>query len=249
MPFKSLNSAHIIETLEHLADRVRERFPDASLNNVVTEVIELGKRDRRRSERLARPYIFLRMGTAAAIIGAVIALAYMGYWLFSAIGVDGAGFDIFNIFEGVEAGLNIVILAAVAIFTLSRIEERLKRSLALDDLHELRSIAHIIDMHQLTKDPTAVLKLGPRTASSPTAVLKLGPRTASSPTREMSDFELSRYLDYCAELLSLAGKIAALYAQSSRDPVVIAAVNDIESLTSNMSAKIWQKIIIVRESA
>lgn len=235
MPFKSLNSAHIIETLEHLADRVRERFPDASLNNVVTEVIELGKRDRRRSERLARPYIFLRTGTAAAIIGAVIALAYMGYWLFSAIGVDGAGFDIFNIFEGVEAGLNIVILAAVAIFTLSRIEERLKRSLALDDLHELRSIAHIIDMHQLTKDPTAVLKLGPR--------------TASSPTREMSDFELSRYLDYCAELLSLAGKIAALYAQSSRDPVVIAAVNDIESLTSNMSAKIWQKIIIVRESA
>ncbi|WP_291899447.1 hypothetical protein [Maricaulis sp.] len=235
MPFKSLNSAHIIETLERLADRVRERFPDASLNNVVTEVIDLGKRDRRRSERLARPYILLRMGTAAAIIGAVISLAYMGYWLFSAIGVDGDGFDIFNIFEGVEAGLNIVILAAVAIFTLSRIEERLKRSLALDDLHELRSIAHIIDMHQLTKDPTAVLKLGPR--------------TASSPTREMSDFELSRYLDYCAELLSLAGKIAALYAQSSRDPVVIAAVNDIETLTSNMSAKIWQKIIIVRDSA
>ena len=65
----------------------------------------------------------------------------------------------------------------------------------------------------------------------------------------MSDFELSRYLDYCAELLSVAGKIAALCAQSSRDPVVIAAVNDIESLTSNMSAKIWQKIIIVRESA
>ena len=235
MPFKSLNSAHIIDTLDRLADRVRERFPDASLNNVVAEVIELGKRDRRRSERLARPYIVLRMGTAAAILGAVVALGYMGYWLYSAIGVDGSGADIFTIFEGVEAGLNIVILAAVAIFTLSRIEERLKRSLALDDLHELRSIAHIIDMHQLTKDPTAVLKLGPR--------------TESSPTREMSDFELSRYLDYCAELLSLAGKIAALYAQNSRDPVVIAAVNDIETLTSNMSAKIWQKIIIVRESA
>ena len=235
MPFKSLNSHHIIETLEQLSDRVRERFPDASLNNVVAEVIELGKRDRRRSQRLARPYIFLRMGTAAAIISALIALGFMGYWLFDAIGVNGQQVDIFAVFEGVEAGLNIVILAAVAIFTLSRIEERLKRSLALDDLHELRSIAHIIDMHQLTKDPTAVLKLGPR--------------TASSPTREMTDFELSRYLDYCAELLSLAGKIAALYAQNSRDPVVIAAVNDIESLTSNMSSKIWQKIIIVRESA
>ena len=63
----------------------------------------------------------------------------------------------------------------------------------------------------------------------------------------MTDFELTRYLDYCAETLSLSGKVAALYAQSSRDPVVIAAVNDIESLTSNMSAKIWQKILIVRQ--
>lgn len=65
----------------------------------------------------------------------------------------------------------------------------------------------------------------------------------------MSEFELGRYLDYCAEALSLAGKIAALYAQSSRDPVVIASVNDIETLTSNMSAKIWQKINIVRDAA
>ena len=46
----------------------------------------------------------------------------------------------------------------------------------------------------------------------------------------------------------MAGKIAALYAQSSRDPVVIASVNDIESLTANMSAKIWQKITIVRDT-
>lgn len=232
MPFRSLNSANILETLEQLASRVAERFPEASLNAVISELIELGKRDRVRSQRLARPYILLRLGTVSAIVAALAALIYMGYRLINTLAIENAQADIFAIFEGVEAGLNIVILAAVAIFTLSRIEERLKRSLALDDLHELRSIAHVIDMHQLTKDPTALLRLGPR--------------TASSPDRTMNEFELSRYLDYCAELLSLAGKIAALYAQSSRDPVVIAAVNDIETLTSNMSAKIWQKIMIIR---
>jgi len=87
-------------------------------------------------------------------------------------------------------------------------------------------------MHPLTKPPTALLRLGPR--------------TASSPDRAMSEFELGWYLDNCAGALSLAGKIAALYAQCSRDPVVIAAVNDIASLTSTMSAKIRPKVDIVR---
>lgn len=232
MPFRTLNSSNILQTLETLSSRVYERFPEASLNNVIAELIELGQRDRLRSQRLARPYVFLRFGIFLAIASALGALAYMGYRLVSTYALEENVADIYTIFEGVEAGLNIVILAAVAIFTLTRLEERLKRSLALDDLHELRSIAHVIDMHQLTKDPTALLRMGPR--------------TASSPEREMNEFELSRYLDYCAELLSLAGKIAALYAQSSRDPVVIASVNDIETLTSNMSSKIWQKIMIIR---
>ncbi len=235
MPFSSLNSDHIVNTLEKLADRVRERFPEASLNNVILELIELGKRDRRRSERLARPYFLLRSGTLLAILFAITALVLVGRGLFNWVDVDGTQADIYTVFEGVEAGLNIVILTAVAIFTLTRVEERLKRSLALDDLHELRSIAHVIDMHQLTKDPIALLRLGPR--------------TTASPHREMSDFELTRYLDYCAEALSMAGKIAALYAQNSRDPVVIASVNDIESLTANMSAKIWQKITIIRDTS
>ena len=46
-------------------------------------------------------------------------------------------------------------------------------------------------------------------------------------------------------MLSLIGKLAALYAQSLPDPATIAAVNDIEQLTANLSQKIWQKISIV----
>jgi hypothetical protein len=56
---------------------------------------------------------------------------------------------------------------------------------------------------------------------------------------------LIRYLDYCSEMLSLTGKIAALYAQNFRDAVVLSAVNELENLTTGLSRKIWQKIMIV----
>ena len=61
----------------------------------------------------------------------------------------------------------------------------------------------------------------------------------------MTPFELSRYLDYCTELLSLTGKVASLYVQDFQDPVALDAVNDIENLTTGLSRKIWQKIMIL----
>ena len=57
--------------------------------------------------------------------------------------------------------------------------------------------------------------------------------------------ELARYLDYCAELLSLSSKLAALHVQYLNDPVVLDAVNDIETLAASLSNKIWQKIMIL----
>ena len=61
--------------------------------------------------------------------------------------------------------------------------------------------------------------------------------------------DLARYLDYCSEMLSLTGKLAALFAQSVNDEVVIEAVNDIENLGSNLSRKIWQKITMIENAA
>jgi hypothetical protein len=47
-------------------------------------------------------------------------------------------------------------------------------------------------------------------------------------------------------MLSLIGKIAALYIQHFNDPVVISTVNEIEELTTGLSRKIWQKIMILQ---
>ena len=57
--------------------------------------------------------------------------------------------------------------------------------------------------------------------------------------------QLNRYLDYCSELLSVISKVAALYAQQLNDPVVLAAVNEVEALTTGLSSKIWQKLVIL----
>ena len=88
-------------------------------------------------------------------------------------------------------------------------------------------------MHQLTKDPTTM----------PEGINE----TASSERHSMSAFELMRYLDYCSEMLALTGKLAALYMQNVRDPLIIQTVNEIEDLTGNLSRKIWQKIMILNQ--
>ena len=55
--------------------------------------------------------------------------------------------------EGLESAVNLLILFGGAVWFLITLEERLKRARVLKALHELRSLAHVVDMHQLTKDP------------------------------------------------------------------------------------------------
>ena len=127
--------------------------------------------------------------------------------------------------------MNLTVLVGAALLFATTLDDRIKRRRSLRELHVFRSIAHVIDMHQLTKDPSSILDDGPP--------------TESSPQRTMSKYELGRYLDYCSEMLSLTSKLAALYAQVLPDGVVIDAVNEIENLTANFSRKIWQKISII----
>ena len=60
---------------------------------------------------------------------------------------------------------------------------------------------------------------------------------------------MTRYLDYCSEMLSLTSKVAVLFAQGFPDPVVTEAVSDIERIAAGLSQKIWQKIMILQSVA
>ena len=236
--YRQLDDDRIIETLQRLRDRITERFPGSSLSRVGDELLTVARESASHIAYLAKPSWWVRTSVSVAILvmmaGLVAAMSRMR--------LDAGGMTWAELVQGVEAAINDVVFLGIAIFFLLTIETRLKRRRALAALHQLRSIAHVVDMHQLTKDPEQLL-------SNP-------PSTASSPSRTMSRAELGRYLDYCSEMLSLTSKIAALYVERFDDSVTLAAVNEIESLTAGLSRKIWQKITmlntgpeLVRESA
>ena len=222
--YRQLDDARIIETLERLRDRISERFPGSSLSRVSEELLAVARETASHVAYIQRPNWPIRVGVGLAIVATLGLVA-------TAVARMRMGTEVSSwreIVPLVESAINDVIFLGIAIFFLLTIETRIKRRRVLRTLHELRSIAHVVDMHQLTKDPERLL-------SNP-------PSTASSPARGMSRAELGRYLDYCSELLSVASKISALFVERFDDPVTLDAVNEIESLTSGLSQKIWQKI-------
>jgi hypothetical protein len=225
--YRSLNPGHIVDTARRLRDRIGERFPESGLGRVAAELLTVAERAAATAAWLARPHLPIR--TAVALC--VLVLVGVGVTALLNLHVELGVPELPELFQGVEAAINDAVFIAIAIFFLASWETRIKRRRALRAIHELRSLAHVIDMHQLTKDPERLVSGGPS--------------TASSPDRSMTPFELTRYLDYCSELLAIVAKVGALYVQRFEDPVTLAAVTEVENLTSGLSRKIWQKIVIL----
>ena len=212
-----------------LARRIHERFPASGLSRVAAELVAVAAQNQSVIERLRQPLWWLR-GLATLTVVALSALVMWAAIELKSV-VKGGTFTVAEVLQSIDAATSELIFLSLVVLFLVSLETRLKRRTALRMLHRLRSIAHIVDMHQLTKDPEHVLR---RVES-----------TGSSPTRTLSRTQLPRYLDYCSELLALTSKLAALHAQNLNDAVVLSAVNDIEALTADLSRKIWQKISIL----
>lgn len=225
--YRSLNSGKIVETIATLCRRIEERFPESGLSKVCAELLTIAGESQARSAWIAKPHRPLRIGSWLLVVILAAGLVFV----VANAALPRNGLDLVLLVQVSEAGLNVTILLGAAALFLATVEVRIKRGRALKAIHELRALAHVIDMHQLTKDPEQLLLRGNA--------------TASSPKRTLSETELIRYLDYCSEMLSLTGKLAALYVQKFDDPVALAAVNEVEELTTGLSRKIWQKIIIL----
>jgi hypothetical protein len=225
--YTALDASRIVETLERLERRISERFPNASLAGVAQELLGVARTASGEAINLERPIWPIRLFSSGLIAGLLVLIAVT---LFN-IKWPSQFAEATQLVPLLESAVNDMIFVALAVFFLAGWENRVKRSRALQAVHRLRSLAHVVDMHQLTKDPEHLLSNLPS--------------TPSSPERTMSRFELVRYLDYCSELLSLTSKLAALYVQHLPDPQVQAAVNEIVTLTTGLSGKIWQKIVIL----
>ena len=224
MPFRTLDPAQILTTAERLEARVRERFPNRGLAQVAGEVTSLSRGIKAEVEVLTPPIWWLR----ALVALVVLAGAAVFLWVGSILPLRDVGQEAMGSVQNIEAAINTALLAGLGLVTLVRLEARVKGQRVARGLHALRSVIHVIDMHQLTKDPVTL---------SPDFT-----PTEASPARDLTAVEMSRYLDYCSELLALTGKLAALYSQAVPDEGVAQAVTDIELLGSSLSRKIWQKI-------
>lgn len=232
MAYRSLDSSQIIATLDQLTVRIDERFPDSGLSAVSKELMALGRFCSKESEALAGPHWPIRAG-AMFLIALVIGLS--GFLLLRpwTVGTPVAFDTVGDYLQALEAAINEVIFICIAVYFLGSLEGRHKRRRALAAIHQLRSIAHVVDMHQLTKDPHLLGAEGTSVGEPP------------APRRPMSQRDLGRYLDFCSEMLSLTNKIAALFVQQSNDPQVLAAVDEVSGLTVGLSSKIWQKLTII----
>lgn len=227
--YRTLDPAKIVAQLEQLERRIGERFPNAGLARVCADLIEVARETHGRVEAISRRNWVLRSGVVLLVLACAALLVKIGAYIdFSKTNAD----SVYSVLQGIEATMNLLVLMGIAVAFLVTVEDRLKRRRAVAAIHELRSIVHVIDMHQLTKDPGSIVGAGQE--------------TASSPKRSLTPFQLARYLDYCSEMLSLSAKVAALYAQSLPDPVVASAASDLEQMSANLSNKIWQKITIVQ---
>ncbi len=197
----------------------------SELLGLVDEVIEGGGISRRRVG-LARLLSRVAIITVIVVFGGAIVLAGVAVWA----GADALGpIDLLPL---LETAVNNLVFAGIAIFFLVAVPERMERARVLRLVHRLRSLAHVIDMHQLTKVPER-LERGRREDDG----LDL--------TRE----QLAHYFDYCTEMLSLVGKAAALFAEDTTDGEVLDAVEGIETLTSDMARKVWQKIAVLQSQS
>ena len=229
--YRHLHSDKIITTIEELHARISERFPKAGLVGVCEELLNIAKQSKERIEKLEQsPYRLY------AILLSLIVVLLSIYGINQSLSPDSFDLnpklknwgEVIQLLGSASEALTFIVLFFLFVITL---ENRIKKNRALKALYELRSIAHVIDMHQLTKDPSKLIK----------NIVA----TKSSPKMELDANALIRYLNYCTEMLSLTGKIAALYGESLRDGDSIATVNDIEDLTTGLSRKIWQKIMLL----
>jgi len=232
--YERLHAEPVRETAVRLGERIAAKLPDRNLVRVSTELVDLiddvsaGSEEIRGRLRVSR--LVSRAMLAFAVLVAAVAL---GFAVADALS-ESEGKTTFDWLPLVETTVNDLIFVALALFFLYSIPNRLQRGHTLSLLHRLRSLAHIIDMHQLTKDPERLSDSFQRTSKS----IDVG----------LGRSEMEAYLNYCSELLSLVGKAAALCAEESQDAVVLDTVSTIETLTLGMSRKIWQKISLLSHS-
>jgi hypothetical protein len=144
-----LDPARIIETAKNLAQRIGEKVPGSSLSNLAVVLAGIARATDQRARQASRPILGIRLASATAIGLGLLALWYLvdhihARWEFGTIT---------ELFEATDAGFNLLVILAGALWFLITLEARLKRKRALGSIEELREFIHVIDLTQLYYTP------------------------------------------------------------------------------------------------
>ena len=227
LQYQRLKPQMILKTQIQLQERISKRFPTSGLSEVAKNLVQLADHAAVRAEQIRQPNLPLRI-----LVGVLLALGLvLGILFFFSTEIHDLVKEK-NLLEVGERILRVLFFLGAAVVFLYSLESRWKRRRALTALHELRAMAHVVDMHQVAKDPEGLVKLDPNS-----------PEFAKYTTKSL--FDLNRYLNYCNEMLAIVSKIAALYVQDFPDAATVTVVDQVENLCSGLSQRIWQKLMIL----
>ena len=154
--FRRLEAEKIIETVKELHHRIEERFPGSGLGKVIGELQQVAEETVERTRWIQQPHLLLRCVAVLLSLGIIVLLGFL------VAHVRQFNFEDFtNSVQALDSSISSVVFVGAAILFFLSWEHRIKRDRALKAIHELRALAHIVDMHQLTKDPESYAGQGP----------------------------------------------------------------------------------------
>jgi hypothetical protein len=228
--YRNLDHDKLLGTIESITQRILALFPPSGLGEVSVELLATAKHCLAEVREIKKPLWKLR---------AVVAASVVALTLLPALPAFGMNFPLkfatlAEFLSATDAGFNILLLLAGGVLFLISVESRIKRNRTLRALNELRSLAHVVDMHQLSKDPGVQAEpLAPRVPGRRPPVIR-------------NQGDLWHYLNFCGDLLAVLGKLAACFAEAVTDRSVLDSINEIEMLCTALSRKIWHKMSIVK---
>lgn len=232
-PRLELTHEYVGATAKRLVERVQDRFGEDDLTGIARQVSQVAVASEKRISRALRVGFIIRLLTWPLVLGSVLGVASWIGSLGLTIRVNDAG----DLAQSLDSVFQLMLVLGAGIWFLLSIGTKVQRRSLLEALQELNKLAQVIDLVQLDKDPDRLyFSTEQRTAKSPT----LGKANTA--------FLLSRYLDYCAELLSVLGKVACLYRERIDDEVVLSRLGDFDRLTNQLRTNIGAKMGLISHS-
>ena len=220
-----LNPARIIETAENLARDIGEKLPVSSLAGLAVELAHIAHATVERTQQARRPIYAIRVLSFLAISTSLLGLCYLldhihARWEFGTIA---------EVFDATDAGFNLLVLLAGALWFLITIENRIKRKKALEFIEELREFIHVIDVTQLFYTPLVY-------NSDPAAA------------RTSVTFDYTYFL-FCTQMLAVISNLAPLYTRGAAGDSILRAASDVEMLANAITTKLLSKAESIRQAA